>query len=75
MQIVQNMIYNNHRLKDGDNVIITLKNGELKYAVNDKDLGGLIKVDINDKKEMYLLVHTRNDKTKCQILSISEIFI
>ena len=64
----------NHSLKNGDNVTITLKNGELRYAVNDEDLGGFIKVDLCDKKEMYLLVHTRNEKSKCQILYISEIF-
>ena len=37
-------------------------------------LGGFIKVDMCDKKEMYLLVHIRNDKSKCQIINISEIF-
>ena len=60
----------NHTLKNGDNVIITLKNGELRYLVNDEDLGGFAKVDLYDKKEMYLLVHTRNEKSKCQILYI-----
>ena len=42
--------------------------------VNEDDLGGFIKVDMVDKKEVYLLVHIRNDKSKCQILYISEIF-
>jgi hypothetical protein len=64
----------NRPLKNGDNVTITLKNGELRYAVNDEDLGGFIKVDMTDKKEVYLLVHIRNDKSKCQILYITEIF-
>ena len=64
----------NRPLKNGDNVTITLKNGELRYAVNDEDLGGFIKVDMTGKKEVYLLVHIRNDKSKCQILYITEIF-
>ena len=63
-----------HGLKSGDFVTITLKNGEMRYSVNDEDLGGFIKVDMCDKKEMYLLVHTRNEKSKCQIVYISEIF-
>ena len=53
---------------------ITLRNGELRYALNDDDLGAFIKVDLCDKREMYLLVHTRNEKSKCQIMYISEIF-
>ena len=61
-------------LQNGDYMIITLKNGEMRYAVNDEDLGGFIKVDMCDKKEMYLFVHTRNDKSKCEIVYISEIF-
>jgi hypothetical protein len=67
-------INDTHGLKSGDNVTITLKNGELRYAVNDEDLGGLIKVDLYEKKEIYLLIHTRNDNSRCQILYISEIF-
>ena len=54
---------------------ITLRNGEMRYAINDVDLGNFIKIDMMDKKEMYLLVHTRNPKSKTQILYISEIFI
>ena len=64
----------NRPLKNGDNVTITLKNGELRYAINDEDLGGFIKVDLCDKREIYLLVHSRSDKSKCQIMYISEIF-
>lgn len=64
----------NRPLKNGDNLTITLRNGELRYALNDEDLGGFIKIDMTDKKEVYLLVHIRNDKSKCQILYISEIF-
>ena len=53
---------------------ITLKNGELRYAVNDSDLGSVIKIDISKKKEMYLMIHTRNPKSKAEIVYISEIF-
>ena len=64
----------NQLLKSGDNITITMRNGEMRYAVNDEDLGGFVKVDLYDKKEMYLLVHTRNEKSKCQILYIAELF-
>ena len=46
-------------MKNGDNVTITLKNGELRYAINDEDLGGFIKVDLCDKREIYLLVQVQ----------------
>ena len=46
---------------------ISLRNGEMRYAINDLDLGNFIKIDMMDKKEMYLLVHTRNPKSKAQI--------
>ena len=61
-------------LKAGDTMTITLKNGEMRYAINDVDLGNFIKIDMYQKKEMYLLVHTRNSKSKAQIKYISEIF-
>ena len=64
----------NRPLKNGDFVTITLRDGELRYAINDEELDGFIKVDMYDKKEMYLLVHIRNEKSKCQIIYISEIF-
>jgi len=63
-----------HVLKNGDNLTLTLKNGELRYTVNDDDLGGFVKVDLYDKKEIYLLVHSRNENSSCQIVYISEIF-
>ena len=53
---------------------MTLKNGEMRYAVNDVDLGSFVKRDMNNKKEMYLFIHTRNNtKSKAQILYITEI--
>ena len=45
----------------------------MRYAVNDVDLGSFVKIDMNNKKEMYLFIHTRNSKSKAQILYITEI--
>jgi hypothetical protein len=61
-------------LKAGDCMTITLKNGELRYAINDSDLGSVIKIDLSKKKEFYLLIHARNTKSKAEIVYISEIF-
>jgi hypothetical protein len=61
-------------LKTGDILVITLKNGELRYSVNDMDLGSVIKIDMSKKKELYLLIHTRNSKSKVEIVYITEIF-
>ena len=60
-------------LRAGDNVTFTLKNGELRYSINDIQLNGFIKIDLSNKEEMYLLVHARNDRSKCQIIYIAEI--
>ena len=61
-------------LKAGDCLTMTLKNGELRFAVNDNDLGSVIKLDLSKKKEIYLLIHSRNQKSKAEIVYISEIF-
>jgi hypothetical protein len=61
-------------LKTGDYMTITMKNGELRYAVNDSDLGSVIKIDLSKKKDVYLFVHSRNPKSKAEIIYISEIF-
>jgi len=53
---------------------ITMKNGELRFAINDTDLGSVIKIDMSKKKEAYLLIHSRNPKSKAEIVYISEIF-
>ena len=29
----------------------------MRYAVNDVDLGSFVKIDMNNKKEMYLFIH------------------
>lgn len=61
-------------LKTGDLMTISMKNGEMRYAVNDSDLGSVIKIDITKKKDAYLFVHSRNPKSKAEIIYISEIF-
>ena len=71
----KNSFINTRPLRDGDNVIMTLKNGELRYSINDIQLNGFIKIDLSNKEEMYLLVHARNDRSKCQIIYIAEIWI
>ena len=53
---------------------ITLHNGEMRYAVNDMDLGSFIKIDMSNKNEMFLFVHTRNPKSKAEIVYICETF-
>ena len=52
-----------------------LKNGIIKYSINGKELEGSAKINYNDKKDIYLLVHRRNEKSQCEIKSINEIFI
>ena len=47
---------------------ITFKNGELKYCVNDIDLGVRINIDLSTKKS-YLFVHVRNEHSKAEYLS------
>jgi hypothetical protein len=61
-------------LKAGDFMTITLKNGELRYAINENDLGSVIKIDLAKRKELHLMIHTRNTKSKAEIVYISEIF-
>ena len=51
---------------------IIYKNGELQFLVNDINLGTVIRIDAQKKKDPYLFVHCRNNKSKVQILSITE---
>ena len=60
-------------LKGGDTMTITLKNGEKRYAINDVDLVNFI-IDMANKKEIYLLIHIRNSKSKIQTIYFCEIF-
>ena len=49
-------------------MIISFKNGELKYCVNDIDLGVRINIDLSTKS--YLFVHVRNEHSKEEIIYI-----
>ena len=60
-------------LQEGDNLTMILKNGIIKYSINGKELEGSVKVNFNDKKDIYLLVHIRNKDSQCEIKSINEI--
>ena len=63
------------KLKAGDFMTINFKNGDLKYSINDVSLGSSIHIDDSNKSgEPYLFVHVRNDRSKAEIIYISEIF-
>ena len=57
-------------LKCEDAITITLRNGEMRYVINDVDLVNFIKIDTANKKEIYLLINIRNCKCKTQIIYI-----
>ena len=61
-----------HRLRKGDYMTIIYKNGELQFLINDINLGTVIRIDAKKKEDPYLLVHCRDNKSKVQILSITE---
>ena len=60
-------------LKSGDYMTITFKNRELRYAINNNDLGSVIKIDMTKKKDAYLFIQARNPKSKAEIIYICEI--
>ena len=59
-------------LKKGDYMTIIYKYGELQFIVNDNNLGTVIKIDAQKRKDPYLFVHCRNPKSKVQLLNIVE---
>ena len=65
----------NNILKNDDDLTIILKNGELRYLLNGKDLGKSYIINDNDldKEEMYLLIHRRNKYSQCELKYIYEI--
>ena len=46
----------------------------MENLVNDINLGTVTRIDAQKKKDLYLFVHCRNNKSKVQILSIIEKF-
>lgn len=63
----------NKPLRAGDTMTVSLKNGELRFFVNNTDLGSVIKINMSVKKNMYLFIHTRNEKSKAEIVYITEL--
>jgi hypothetical protein len=45
----------------------------MKFAVNNIVLG-TVKIDMINKKEMYLFIHCRNENSSAEIVYITEIF-
>ena len=64
-----------NQLKNGDDLTIILKGGELRYLHNGEDLGHSYKININDLNEndIYLLVHRRNPYSQCELKYIYDI--
>ena len=65
----------NNILKNEDDLTIILKNGELRYLLNGKDLGKSYIINDNDldKEDMYFLIHRRNKYSQCELKYIYEI--
>ena len=62
-------------LKSEDSMTITLRNGEMRYVINNVDLVNFIKIDMANKKEIYLLINIRNCKSKTHIIYILRNFL
>lgn len=62
-------------LLSGDFLNIQLKNGELRYFLNGEDLGKgyTIGNKLLKDNDIYLLVHRRNNKSKCEIVYIYDL--
>jgi hypothetical protein len=52
---------------------VLFNDGELRFQVNDSDLGSVIKIDMSKRKEAFLFIQTRNLKTKAEIIYITEL--
>ena len=62
-------------LKDEDDLILRVKDGKLNYLLNGDSIGEPFSLD-NDKinsKNMFLLIHRRNDNSECQLKYIYEL--
>ena len=62
-------------LKNGDDLILKVKDGKLNYLLNGNSIGDpyILNKDIIDNKNMFLLIHRRNDKSECQLKYIYEL--
>ena len=60
-------------LQSGDYMVIKLYDGKMKYMVNEKQLDFVVNISQYNDKEIYLLIHDRYLKSKCNIEYIAEI--
>ena len=61
--------------KNGDDLIIKLKDGKLYYLCNGESIGDSYSLDLDeiDNKNMYLLIHRRNNLSECKLEYIYEL--
>ena len=73
---IENYFKNDEYLKDGDDMIIKLREGNLSYYLNGKSIGRSYPFDIEEinNKEIYLLIHRRDTESNCQLKYIYELF-
>ena len=62
------------KLQKGDSMKITLLEGKMRFKVNETILDFVENIQLQDNKEIYLLVHDRDLNSKCNITYITEIF-
>ena len=62
-----------HQLKSDDYMIITMFDGKMKYNINGTSLDFEEEISLNNDNEIYLLIHDRYQKSKCNIEYITEI--
>ena len=60
-------------LKSGDYMIITMLDGKMKYNINGTSLDLEAEISLNNNDEIYLLIHDRYQKSRCNIEYITEI--
>ena len=63
------------KLKNGDDLTIILKDGQLEYLLNGETIGKPYSVNSKDINEetMYLLIHRRNTYSQCELKYIYEL--
>ena len=54
-------IFKDIKLEQGDIMIMRFKNGELRYIINDEDLGTVIKIPFYHQSNFYLFIQCRTD--------------
>ena len=62
-------------IKEGDDLIIKLKEGKLYYLCNGESIGDFYSLDLDEinNKNMYLLIHRRNNESECKLEYIYEL--